>query len=75
VGQLTPEQEARELIDRQLELCGWTVQDYRRINISAALGVAVREFPLTTGYADYRLYAVGRAIGVADANFRRLRRR
>ena len=37
------------------------------MNISAGLGVAVREFPLTTGDADYMLYADARAIGVVEA--------
>jgi hypothetical protein len=64
---LDPEAEARQLIDRQLEQCGWAVQDRREMNISAALGVAIREFSLTTGEADYMLYADGRAIGVVEA--------
>ncbi len=34
------------------------------MNISAGLGVAVREFPLKTGFADYLLYVDGKAIGV-----------
>lgn len=37
------------------------------MNISAGLGVAVREFPLATGAADYMLYADGRAFGVVEA--------
>lgn len=64
---MTPEQEARLEIDRQLEQCGWLVQDFRQMNISAGQGVAVREFPLTTGHADYMLYADGKAIGVVEA--------
>ena len=54
---MTPEQKAREQIDRQLEWAGWLVQGYSAMNIAAGLGVAVREFPLTTGHADYLLYA------------------
>lgn len=57
---MTPEQKARQEIDRQLEACGWQVQDFRRMNISASLGVAVREFPLSTGHVDYLLYADGK---------------
>jgi type I site-specific restriction endonuclease len=53
---MKPEEKSRQQIDRQLEQAGWTVQDHREINISAGLGVAVREFPLTTGDADYMLY-------------------
>lgn len=64
---MTPEQKARQQIDRQLEQAGWLVQDYRQMNITAGLGVAVREFPLTTGDADYMLYADAKAIGVVEA--------
>ncbi len=64
---MTPEQKSRQQIDRQLEQTGWIVQDYRRMNITEGLGVAVREFPLTTGYADYMLYADAKAIGSVEA--------
>jgi type I restriction enzyme R subunit len=64
---MTPEQEARQKIDEQLVQCGWQVQDYRQMNISAGLGVAVREFPLSTGDVDYMLYADAKAIGVIEA--------
>ena len=37
------------------------------MHITAGLGVAVREFPLTTGYADYMLYADAKAIGSVEA--------
>ena len=63
----TPEEKARQEIDRQLAACGWLVQDHKSMNISAAPGVAVREFPLKTGFADYLLYANGKAIGVVEA--------
>lgn len=64
---MTPEQQSRQLIDRQLEQAGWIVQDFRQIHISAGPGVAVREFPLTTGFADYMLYADGKAVGIVEA--------
>src|SRR5438045_904247 len=64
---MTPEQRARQRIDQQLEVSGWIVQDYRAMNISAGLGIAVREFPLKDGHADYMLYADARAIGVIEA--------
>ncbi len=65
----TPEQRAREKIDAHLEACGWAVQDHAEMNISATSGVAVREFPLKRGhgFADYLLYADGKAIGVVEA--------
>lgn len=64
---MTPELKARQHIDHLLEQAGWIVQDYRQINIFAGPGVAVREFPLTTGAADYMLYVDGKAIGVVEA--------
>ena len=64
----TPEARARKNIDAQLRACGWAVQDRKRANLSAARGVAVREFPLLGGdEADYLLYADGKAIGVVEA--------
>lgn len=66
---MNPEEKARKKIDRQLELCGWLVQDHAAMNIMAGPGVAVREFPLKSGhgFADYLLYADGKAIGVIEA--------
>jgi type I restriction enzyme R subunit len=64
---MTPEQKARELIDSLLIKAGWAVQDYADMNCYATIGVAVREFPLKTGSADYLLYAAGKAIGVVEA--------
>ncbi|MFH1763659.1 MAG: DEAD/DEAH box helicase family protein [Gemmatimonadota bacterium] len=64
-----PEDKAREHIDRHLMECGWVVQDFGSMNImtGAGIGVAVREFPLHTGFADYLLYADGKVIGVVEA--------
>lgn len=62
---MTPEQKARQRIDQLLTQSGWVVQDYADIDISGA--VAVREFPLKTGHADYMLYGDGKAIGVVEA--------
>ena len=64
---MLPEQKARRNIDHQLEQCGWILQDYSSMNIMAGLGVAIREFPLKTGSADYLLYAGGKVIGVVEA--------
>ena len=72
---LTPEQRAREKIDRQLAAAGWEVQDHRDMDIHANSGAAVREYPLKwreggeakSGFADYLLYVDGRAIGVVEA--------
>jgi len=64
---MKPEDLARQEIDRQLEQCGWVVQDHKAMNIMAGLGVAVREFPLKTGAADYLLYVSGKVIGLVEA--------
>jgi type I restriction enzyme R subunit len=69
VAYLTPEAKARVEIDRMLTAAGWIVQDYSRVNLSAARGVAVREFILKSphGRADYLLFVNGQAVGVAEA--------
>ena len=69
VAYLTPEAKARVEIDRMLTAAGWVVQDYARVNLSAARGVAVREFVLKSphGRADYLLIVDGEAVGVAEA--------
>jgi type I restriction enzyme M protein len=51
-----PEEKARQKIDQLLLDAGWEVQDYNDLNLGASLGVAVREFPVSTGYADYMLF-------------------
>ena len=43
---LTPEQEARQQIDAALEAAGWVLQDRATMNLTAGLGVAVREFKI-----------------------------
>ena len=64
---MTPEKQARVQIDQHLRDAGWIVQDPSAINLSEGVGIAVREFPLNSGYADYLLYADGKAIGVVEA--------
>jgi type I restriction enzyme R subunit len=64
-----PEQQARQEIDRLLAAAGWRVCDLAAANIHAARGVAIREFPLESGFgfADYLLYVDGKAAGVIEA--------
>ena len=62
-----PEERARANIDRLLTAAGWEVQDRSRANLGAAVGVAVREFPLATGEADYLLFVHRKAIGAVEA--------
>ena len=52
----TPEQIARENIDRQLAECGWIIQDKKDINLTAGPGVAVTEYQTDVGPADYVLF-------------------
>lgn len=49
---MTPEQQARQNIDALLQQAGWHVCDMANANIHASRGVALREFPLNTGYPD-----------------------
>ena len=64
---LTPEQQARANIDKQLEQSGWLVQDFKELNPSASLGVAVGEYPTESGSADYILFVDRKPIGVIEA--------
>ncbi len=64
---MKPEEEARKNIDRLLDLAGWKVQDYKDLNLGAGLGVAVREYPLRAGFADYMLFVERHAVGVVEA--------
>lgn len=63
----TPEARAREIIDAQLEAAGWVIQDRGEMNRKASLGVAVREYPLSSGPCDYLLFVDGKACGVVEA--------
>jgi type I restriction enzyme R subunit len=66
---MTPEQKARVNIDALLVQAGWHVCAVSDANIHAAVGVAIREFPLNNGFgfADYLLYVNGKACGVIEA--------
>jgi type I restriction enzyme R subunit len=66
---ITPEDRARQNIDKLLTDAGWIVQDKRATNLSAGRGVAVREFPLKSGHgeADYLLFLDGSPVGVVEA--------
>jgi type I restriction enzyme R subunit len=64
---MTPEQIARENIDKQLLQAGWILQDYKAINPSAGQGIAVREYPTESGSADYILFIDRKPIGVIEA--------
>ena len=63
----TPEELARENIDRQLTAAGWAVQHLRDLNLYAGRGMAVREFRLESGPVDYLLLVDRKAVGVVEA--------
>ncbi len=64
---MLPEQAARSNIDAMLSDAGWIVQSRDELNLGAGLGVAVREFALKTGFADYMLLVDRKAIGAIEA--------
>ena len=64
---MTPEQLSRMAIDRRLEQAGWIIQDMAQLNLFAGLGVAVREFPTSTGPVDYALFVEGVPVGIVEA--------
>ena len=63
----TPEELAREKIDKLLTECGWTLQNRKSINLSAARGIALKEGLLKGGEADYLLFADQKIIGTVEA--------
>ena len=64
---MTPEAKAREQIDKKLQESGWVIQDIKTLNLTVALGVAVREFLTSTGPVDYALFVDGMPVGIAEA--------
>ncbi|MGY0486445.1 type I restriction endonuclease subunit R [Streptomyces sp. WG-D5] len=61
------EVQARVRIDELLTQAGWVIQDKWELNPLAGKGVAVKEFTLATGRADYVLYVEGKIVGVIEA--------
>ena len=64
------EQDARKVIDAMLADSGWVVQDYVSRNLSASVGVAVREYSLGMDRADYVLFIESQPVGVVEAKRR-----
>jgi len=52
---MSREKQVRQHIDALLGAAGWIVQDYKRLNLSAGRGIALREVPLKTGPCDFQL--------------------
>ena len=64
----SPEELAREKIDKLLTDCGWILQNRSTINLSASRGVAIREALLKDrDEVDYLLFVDGKAIGTVEA--------
>ena len=64
---MNPEDKTRKDIDKMLTSSGWIVQDYDNRNLSAGLGVAVREYPLSKDHTDYALFIDSQPVGVIEA--------
>lgn len=67
---MTPEEKARVIIDKKLIQSGWVIQDMKKLNLNISTGVAVREFPTSTGEVDYALFIDGTPVGVVEAKRR-----
>ena len=64
---MKPEEKARQNIDRLLTKASWAIQDRKQMNLGESLGVAVREYPMSSGPTDYLLFIDRRAVGVIEA--------
>ena len=62
-----PEQIARDKIDSLLEQAGWKIQSKNKIDFSAGLGIAVREYQTDVGPADYVLFVNRKPVGIIEA--------
>ena len=64
---MTPEEAARQNIDKMLEESGWILQDYKDLNLGAGFGLAVREYPINREASDYALFIDRNPVGVVEA--------
>ncbi|MEH0019715.1 MAG: DEAD/DEAH box helicase family protein [Desulfobacter sp.] len=63
----SPEQIARDTIDKMLIEAGWVVQAKKDVNLAANKGVAVREYQTDVGPADYVLFVDRKPVGIIEA--------
>ncbi|MGI8307621.1 DEAD/DEAH box helicase family protein [Saccharopolyspora hattusasensis] len=61
------EAQVRERLDETLRSAGWALQDRNEQDVTAKVGVAVRELHTSAGYADYLLYVDRKLVGVIEA--------
>lgn len=50
---MKPEEKARQKVEQLLVDAGWVTQDRKDLNLGPSLGVAVREFSVSTRFADH----------------------
>ena len=62
-----PEQISRDRIDQKLRQSGWLIQGKKNTDLSAALGVAIKEYQTEVGPADYILFVDKKPVGVIEA--------
>jgi type I restriction enzyme R subunit len=60
----SPEQIARDNIDKQLHAAGWAVQDKDKIDWNESIGIAIREYQTDAGPADYVFFVERRPVGI-----------
>jgi type I restriction enzyme R subunit len=63
----TPEQQARNDIDRIFKNSGWIVQAKNKIDWNASRGIAVKEYLTDVGPADYVLFVDKKPAGIIEA--------
>jgi type I restriction enzyme R subunit len=63
----TPEELAHQNIDALLKQCGWLIQDYKKLDLSAGRGIALREVRLKEGRCDYLLLIDRKPVGIIEA--------
>lgn len=63
----TPEELASQNIDALLQQCGWVIQNYKELDLSAAPGIAIREVRLKEGRCDYLLLIDRKPVGIIEA--------
>ena len=64
---MTLEVKARKAIDAKLQQSGWPIQDMKQLNLFAGKGVAVREFPTSSGPVDYIFWIKDKSLADLDS--------
>ena len=64
---MQPEEKARLIIDQQRVEAGYVIQDMSDMNVYAAKGVIVREYPTDTGEVDYLIFINAQPVGIIEA--------